>query len=137
MSSNLPFPSVGVVEDDKADAQLVKYQIEDFGAKPVVFSLGFRDLDDLLTQVRESGVAGVVCDHRLRVRQYAPFTGAEAVEHLVLSKIPAVLVSSYGKIDLDTDIRPHQNRTIKRTANKWKFLLFKLIEATHELFKDS
>lgn len=107
MSGALSFPSVGVVDDDDADAQLVKYQIEDFGARPVVF-LGFRDLDDLLTQVRKSGVAGVVCDHRLRVRQYAPFSGAEAVEHLVLSKIPAVLVSSYGKIDLDIDIRPHR-----------------------------
>jgi CheY-like chemotaxis protein len=108
MSSQLAFPSVGVVDDDKADRELVKYQIEDSGAQPVVFGSGFHDLDDLLTQVRKSGVRGVICDHRLRVRHYAPFSGAEAVERLVLSKIPAVLVSSYGKIDVDTDIRPYR-----------------------------
>jgi hypothetical protein len=106
MSSATSFPSVGVIDDDTAEAESVRYQIEDFGAKPVVFDQGFRNLDDLVLQVRSSGVSAVICDHRLRVRNYAPFNGAEAVAHLVSSAIPAVLVSRYTTIDVDIDIRP-------------------------------
>jgi hypothetical protein len=55
-------------------------------------------------------VDAVICDHRLRVRDYAPFNGAEAVACLFDLRIPAVLISRYTRIDVDKDIRPYRNK---------------------------
>jgi CheY-like chemotaxis protein len=102
----MSFEAVGVIDDDPADAEVVKFQIEETGRRPIMFESGFSSLDDLVNRVRAAKVNGVVCDQRLRIRNYAVFDGAEAVARLFESKIPAVLISKYTQIDLETSIRP-------------------------------
>jgi CheY-like chemotaxis protein len=104
------FEAIGVVDDDSSEAELYKYQIEDIGIRPILFGAGFASLEDLVGKIRSAKVDAVVCDHRLRVRDYAPFNGAEAVARLFEIHIPAVLISRYTRIDVDMDIRPYRKK---------------------------
>ena len=104
------FGAIGVVDDDSSEAELYKYQIEDVGSRPILFGKGFASLEDLVGKVTSAGVDAVVCDHRLRVRDYAPFNGAEAVARLFEMRVPAVLISRYTRIDVDKDIRPYRKK---------------------------
>jgi len=106
----LGFTAIGIVDDDSSEADVYKYQIEDSGLTPVLFGSGFASLDDLIGKVTSARVGAVVCDHRLRVRDYAPFNGAEAVASLFDRGIPAVLISRYTRIDVDKDIRPYRRK---------------------------
>jgi len=108
--AEMPFTSIGIVDDDPGDADVRKYQIEEAGARPVLFEKGFTGIENLISTIRASGVEGVICDHRLTVRNYAPFNGAEAVARLFEAKIPAVLISKYAQIDVDAHIRPYRER---------------------------
>src|SRR5438309_1323587 len=90
------FSLIGVIDDDPSDAELVKFQIEETGAGSVLFEKGFHSLDDLVAQTKLAGIDGVVCDHRLRARNYAPFEGAQAVANLIENQIPSVLISHYS-----------------------------------------
>jgi len=105
-SSAPSFKAIGVIDDDSSEAEVYKYQIEEIGIRPVVFENAFASLEDLVIKVRSAKVDGVVCDHRLRVRNYAPFDGAQAVARLFESNVPAVLISKYTLIDVERDIRP-------------------------------
>lgn len=104
------FAAIGVVDDDSSEAELYKYQIQDIGTKPVVFEQPFSSLDDLIAKVRAANVDAVICDHRLIVRKYAPFHGAQAVAHLFDSKIPALLISKYTRMDVESVIRPFRHK---------------------------
>jgi len=106
----IQFQSIGIIDDDASDAQVRKYQVEEAGIKPIVFEKGFSGLPDLIASVKAAKVEGVVCDHRLKIRNYAPFNGAEAVARLFDEKIPAVLVSKYAQIDVEADIRPFREK---------------------------
>jgi len=104
------FAAIGVVDDDSSEAELYKFQIEEIGTKPVVFGNPFSSLDDLIGKVLAAKIDAVICDHRLRVRNYAPFHGAQAVARLFDSKIPALLISKYTRMDVETDIRPFRDK---------------------------
>jgi CheY-like chemotaxis protein len=109
-AAQIHFGSIGIIDDDTSDAQVRKYQVEEAGVKPFVFENGFSDLSDLITTVQAAKVEGIICDHRLKIRNYAPFNGAEAVARLFDAKIPAVLVSKYAQIDVVADIRPYREK---------------------------
>lgn len=106
----IQFGSVGIIDDDASDAEVRKYQVEEAGGKPFVFHEGFSSVGDLITRVQQAGVEGVICDHRLKIRHYAPFNGAEAVARLFDLKIPAVLISKYAQIDVEAEIRPYREK---------------------------
>jgi hypothetical protein len=100
------FSAIGVVDDDSSEAELYKYQIEEIGPTPIIFVNPFSSLDDLVGKVIGAKVDAVICDHRLRPRNYANFNGAQAVARLFDSKIPALLISKYTRMDVETEIRP-------------------------------
>ena len=100
------FSAIGVVDDDPSEAELYKYQIQEIGTKSIIFGESFKSLDDLVAKVSAAKVDAVICDHRLRPRNYATFHGAQAVARLFDSKIPALLISKYTRIDVETEIRP-------------------------------
>jgi len=108
--AQIPFGSVGIIDDDISDAEVRKYQVEEAGVTPVMFEKGFSGLVDLIGRVQAAKVEGIICDHRLKVRGYAPFNGAEAVARLFDAKMPAVLVSKYAQIDVEADIRPYREK---------------------------
>jgi len=108
--AEIPFTSIGIIDDDAGDTEVRKYQIEEVGVQPMVFAEGFKNLSDLAQQVRLANVQGVICDHRLRVRNYAPFNGAQAVAHLFDMGMPAVLISKYTQIDVEANIRPYRSK---------------------------
>lgn len=109
-AAQIQFGSIGIIDDDASDAQVRKYQVEEAGVKPVVFENGFSGLADLVKSVQAAKVEGIICDHRLKIRNYAPFNGAEAVARLFDANIPAVLVSKYAQIDVEADIRPYREK---------------------------
>ena len=70
----------------------------------------YPSVDDLLGSIRKARVYGALCDHRLREGNYAGFDGSEAVAALYDLSKPALLVTDYGSVDIDTSIRTFRRR---------------------------
>src|SRR2546430_1217244 len=100
---------VAIINDDEEYQQNWSVQVEDAGFRPVVISRPsthpFQNVSDLITIVEQSA-RWAVCDHRLSDKDFASFTGAELTAELNQRKhTPALLVTTYGKIDAGVSIR--------------------------------
>jgi hypothetical protein len=93
---------VAIIDDNLDDADAMSELVRDAGFEPIVIRHPFSAISGLGSNVRQQAEA-VICDHRLR--NFAPFMGAEAVANLVSQKIPALLITQYIDIDADVTIR--------------------------------
>jgi hypothetical protein len=100
---------VAIVDDEPEYAEGTGIVIEDAGFEPIILPGSFQTTSDLVAAVRPVADA-VVCDHRLRPGGYAPFDGAEAVASFTDAQIPAILLTTYDKIDADVSIRLWRDR---------------------------
>ena len=88
--------SVAVVDDDPVTRQLLAMHLEGLGFIPHVLtpsSPPYKNVEQLWQDV--ANVDYVLCDHKLRYRNYADFEGAEAVSSLYLKRKPAILITQY------------------------------------------
>ena len=103
---------VAIINDDPSDRDVWSMQIEEAGFTPLVIEQpvgrAFESVHELIEQV-EGRASWAVCDHRLSPRGMAQFTGAEAVASLnERRKTPALLVTTWNKIDVDVSIRRYR-----------------------------
>lgn len=111
MSSQGP-SAVAIVNDDLSEQAIWSLLVDEAGFRPVVIESPadgpFRTAEQLVERV-EAVAEWAVCDHRLRDKRLALFFGAEAVALLNRrAHTPAILVTSFGKIDADTSIRRYR-----------------------------
>jgi hypothetical protein len=102
--SELNLDTIAIIDDDIENAESLGINITTCGAEPRLFTEEFGSLDDLLHNVTRSASA-VLCDNRLNVRRSATFCGAEAVARWHKLRFPAILVSEFTDLDMNTTIR--------------------------------
>jgi CheY-like chemotaxis protein len=100
---------VAIINDDPDDRKIWSLQVEEAGYLPYVIEqpggIAFGSVQQLIAEV-ETHASWAVCDHRLSPRGMAQFYGAEAVAALNSRRhTPALLVTTYNKIDVDVSIR--------------------------------
>ena len=96
--------TVAIIDDNKDDVELEELWIEDAGKESVYLKGPFKSVDELIKLVKEVGADSAICDHRLG-RGYATFDGAQAVAALYKENIPAILVTTFIDMDINTSIR--------------------------------
>lgn len=95
---------VAIIDDNSNDAQLEELWVEEAGLKPIVMKGPFKTVSELLDMVQKVGADSAICDHRLG-HGYAGFKGAEAVAGFYSRRIPAILITQFLDMDIDTSIR--------------------------------
>lgn len=91
---------VGVVDDSQDTRETISDDLRDVDLTPQPFPGPFASTEQLLSTVWE-GSDALVCDHHLSPRNYAPCTGAEVVSRCYERQFPSVLVTKYGKAEVD------------------------------------
>jgi len=95
------------VIDDNSEARL-SYQ--DFlialDLNPVLENGPFAQPTDVVHNIK-NGSSGVLCDYMLNQTDYADFKGAETVKCMYQKRIPAILVTKYGKAEIE-EIREYR-----------------------------
>ena len=99
---------VSIIDDEPANRDGYRLQVEDAELTPVIEQGPFKSLDDCVNYVKSS-VEAVLSDYKLRVKRFAEFNGAELVAKLYDKRIPAVLCTRYESIEID-HIRPFRPR---------------------------
>ncbi len=92
---------IWVVDDDPAPRQMLAHSLLIASLEPFEELGPLSDLDSFISGKVQS-VDAVICDHKLGLRSYATFDGAEAVARLYDFKKPAVLLTKYSKSDIDS-----------------------------------
>jgi hypothetical protein len=98
---------VAIVDDDPSVRASYKFSIEDLKLEPVQEAGPIRDLKDFTRRAIERCEAAI-CDHHLRVSNYAVFNGAELVAEFYNLKFPAVLCTRWEKAGI------HEIRRFRR-----------------------
>jgi len=104
---------VAVIDDDADYALSTAGIVEEACLIPTIISeaeAGFQCPRQLLDFVQASDCAAVVCDHRLKPKGLASFSGAEFVANAFDNRLPAVLLSTFAAVDSDTTIKLHRAR---------------------------
>ena len=101
---------LAIVDDNANHRNMLGLKAKLAGFEPVPLQQTYPIVDDLLSGIRKARVYGALCDHRLREGNYAGFDGAAAVAALYDDQKPAILVTDYGKVDIDTSIRTFRRR---------------------------
>jgi len=112
VASMVPEP-VAIINDDPSDRAIWSLQVEEAGYTPVVIEQpsgrAFNTVAELIAQV-EGHAKWAVCDHRLSPHGMAQFYGAQAVAELNgRRRTPALLVTTWSKIDVDVSIRLYRS----------------------------
>lgn len=97
---------VAVLDDDEDSRETMCDDLRLANFSPAAVEAA-PDTEDALLETITRNSHGAVCDYRLR--DYAPCSGAQAVNRLYQAKFPAVLVTRYFKADVD-EIRPYRRR---------------------------
>lgn len=92
--------AIAVIDDVPEDAEGTEAVLDEAGLDPHVVQLN-KDPDRMVETLRE--FRGVVCDHRLQ-RQVGYF-GAELVEKCMRVGLPAVLLTTYARVDDDPEVQ--------------------------------
>jgi CheY-like chemotaxis protein len=101
---------LAIVDDNPSHRTLLGLKATLAGFEPVPLQQTYPNIDDLLRGIRKAQVYGALCDHRLREGNFAGFDGAEAVAALYDKQKPAILVTDYGRVDIETSIRTFRRR---------------------------
>jgi len=99
--------NVAIIDDIEGQAETTAGIAEEASLVPSIISKadsGFQCPYQLLESVQESNCTAVICDHRLKPRGFASFTGAKFVAIAFDERMPAVLLSTFSAIDGDTSI---------------------------------
>lgn len=99
---------VSIIDDDPANRDGYRLQVEDSNLTPVLESGPFRTLHGCVSHVKGS-VEAVLSDYKLRVKNFAEFNGAELLAALYDQRIPAVMCTRYESIEV-AHIRPYLSR---------------------------
>lgn len=99
---------VSIIDDDPANRDGYRLQVEDSDMTPVIETGPFWTLDGCVNHVKGS-VEAVLSDYKLRVKHFAEFNGAELVAALYDQRIPAVMCTRYESIEIE-HIRPFRAR---------------------------
>lgn len=103
-------PTIAIVDDDADSRATYAGSAEIAGFKPYCCEQRFRRVEEVLDEANEHRARFALCDHRLTEGHYARFTGAEVVARFYDAGIPAVLVTSYLRSDIETTIRPFRRK---------------------------
>jgi hypothetical protein len=98
---------VSIVDDDPSVRASYEFSVEDLRLEPVQEFGPIRDLASFVRRAMERTEAAI-CDHHLRVSNYAVFDGAELVAEFYRLKFPAVLCTRWEKA------RIHEIRRFRR-----------------------
>jgi len=90
---------VKVVDDDARARAATALTVADANLEPIPVDGPLPPLDEFVRAVKGDSDA-VVCDHKLK-GMYAGFNGAEAVAHLCIATLPAVLCTRWTTADMD------------------------------------
>lgn len=104
---------VAVIDDDADYALSTAGIVEEASLIPTIISeaeAGFQCPHQLLDFVQAIDCAAVICDHRLKPKGLASFSGAEFVANAFDNSLPAVLLSTFATVDSDTTIKLHRAR---------------------------
>jgi hypothetical protein len=98
--------TIAIADDDLQMAYFTEQYIIELGLNPLVIKADhpFQKVSDL-TQVIKTEAQAAICDHRLRYRSYANFSGADVIAELYDCKIPGILVTQWKGVDRDVSIR--------------------------------
>lgn len=93
---------VKIIDDQRDGAELLSYQVEDAGFKPIIVNCPAPPLDQLQSLIEER--TAFIFDHLLSHGKCAPYVGAEAAALMYSLHVPALLVTTYS-MDADVGIR--------------------------------
>ena len=101
---------IAIIDDEESSAWPSKALVEDLGYNVEVISEGnYTTTQQLATElVGRSNKIGVICDHRLTHGGFADFYGSELAADLYKMHIPAILLTQFSDIDVDTTIRQYR-----------------------------
>jgi hypothetical protein len=97
---------VAVVDDDRRVRASYEFPIEDLSLVPVQQEGPLMDIDGFVCGA-SSQFQAAVCDHHLRVSNYASFDGAELVARFYQAHMPAILCTRWEQARLE-DIRRYR-----------------------------
>jgi hypothetical protein len=93
---------VKIIDDQRDGAELLSWQVEDAGFKPIIISCPAPPLDQLQSLVEER--TAFIFDHLLSHGKCATYVGAQAAALMYSLHVPALLVTTYV-MDADVGIR--------------------------------
>ena len=98
---------MAIIDDDPNATGATAELVREAGYEPIILAQQ-PDLDAMVAAV--IGRAQVaICDQRLRYHWHVPFHGAETVAALFGHRLPALLISQFGHIDVNA-IRPWRSK---------------------------
>jgi len=100
--------TVGVVDDDEEARRSYTWTLEDAELQVADEDGPLGDLEPYASDVADR-LDAVLCDHHLRVSNYAAFEGVELAARLYEKKVPAILCTSWATAELDI-IRSYRDK---------------------------
>ena len=92
--------TVSIIDDDPEARTGYGYTIEDLNLKPLLQDMGPRDDLDTYIELVGAKADAILCDYRLRQRNYSYFDGDEIVAACYRKGIPALLCTAYSDWDV-------------------------------------
>lgn len=92
--------TVGIVDDEASVRDAYRFNIEDLKLNAIVEPGPIRDPIGFVAQIASRADA-VLCDHHLKVKEYAVVNGAELVAQWYDRKFPAVLCTKWEEASVD------------------------------------
>jgi DNA-binding LytR/AlgR family response regulator len=99
---------VAVCDDNSSTRDDLSSLLEIENFQPFPLNGPYNNIDQVIQQVIDNANAAI-CDYQIDRRNYATFNGAEVVSNLYARKVPALLITMYGKAEID-HIRLHRHR---------------------------
>lgn len=96
---------IGLIDDEPGSRQSLSWVVNDASLESVPYEGPLPSLDDCLSMIASTSDA-LICDHHLRVTNYADFNGAELVARNIRLGQLSVLCTRYTGTDIEM-IRPY------------------------------
>lgn len=100
--------TVGIVDDEASVRDAYRFNLEDLELSAIIEDGPIRNPGEFVAGV-ESRADAVLCDHHLKVKDYAVVNGAELVARWYDRKFPAVLCTKWEEARVD-EIRRYRRR---------------------------
>ena len=97
---NYLIENVSIMDDDREVREGYEYTVEDLQLQPIHEPAGPRgSIEEFVAQMRERSQA-LLCDYRLKHRDYSDFDGDQIVAQCYRVRFPAILSTSYTDWDI-------------------------------------
>lgn len=100
----IDFSTIAVVDDEESSRESLGWMLSDAGLEMHALPGPLASVGSVQTQIAKETDA-LICDHRLSVKNYALFQGAELVAESIRQGFPAILCTRCQGTDIDS-IRP-------------------------------